>query len=104
VVRTSSSYRVFSQEWTGHPVEPPAAAARPRTGGVTVYASWNGATNVASWTVFAGQQGHLGKVASARRTGFETAINVSSTGPYFAVQAHDSTGRALARSASIRIS
>ena len=104
-VRTASSYRVFSQRWTGRPAEPPAAAARYRSGGgATVYASWNGATVVASWTVFAGQPGRLSKVATARRTGFETAIGVSSSGPYFAVQAHDASGRALARSMPIRIS
>jgi len=104
VERSASSYRVFSQPWVGHPVDPPDAAARYRTGGgATVYASWNGATEVASWTVYAGQSGHLGKVATASRTGFETAINVSSTGPYFAVQAHDSSGTALARSNPVKI-
>jgi hypothetical protein len=99
------SYRAFSQNWTGHPAELPAATARHHTrGGATVYASWNGATQVTSWTVFAGKtQSSLAQIASARRAGFETAIAVPSAGPYFAVQPHDAARRPLSRSAPIRI-
>ncbi len=105
VVPTASPYRVFSQPWVGRPAEAPAAAARYRAGGgATVYASWNGATVTASWTVFAGQAGRLVKVATVSRTGFETAIDVASRGPYFAVQAHDASGQVLARSKPVRIS
>jgi Arylsulfotransferase (ASST) len=99
-----ASYRAFRQNWTGHPTELPAAAARHRTGGAAVYASWNGATQVTSWTVYAGKtQTSLAEVASARRAGFETAIAVRSAGPYFAVQPHDAAGRPLSRSAPVRI-
>jgi hypothetical protein len=99
-----ASYRAFSQDWAGHPTELPAAAARHRTGGAAVYASWNGATQVKSWKVYAGKtQTSLAEVASARRAGFETAIAVRSTGPYFAVQPHDAAGRPLSRSAPVRI-
>jgi Arylsulfotransferase (ASST) len=100
---TGPTYRAFSQAWTGRPAEPPALAARSRSGGATVYASWNGATEVASWAVFAGQRDRLSKIATARRTGFETAIEVPASGPYFAVQAHDASGQALARSEVARI-
>ncbi len=104
MVRTAPSYRAFLHPWAGHPAEPPAIAARHRDGGAIVYVSWNGATEVASWTVFAGRPGRLSKAATARRTGFETAIEVSHHVPHFAVQAHDATGRAMARSAPVRIS
>jgi len=100
-----ASYRAFTQNWSGHPTEPPAAAARRRSGGGTVvYASWNGATDVASWRVFAGKsRSALHEVGSGRKSSFETAIAVHHSGPYFAVQAHDTKGQALARSAPVEI-
>src|SRR5262249_23214093 len=100
----AQSYRAFAREWKGHPTELPAAAARRGGGGAIVYASWNGATDVASWTVLAGRTGaSLSRVGSARRSGFETAIAVSSTGPYFAAQANDVWGRPLATSQPVTI-
>jgi hypothetical protein len=99
-----SSYRAFTQAWSGHPTEPPVAAARHRSGGATVYASWNGATSVASWRVFAGKsRSALHEVGSGRRSGFETAIAVRSKGPYFAVEARDAKGKVLAKSAPVKI-
>lgn len=42
-------------------------------------------------------------VAGAQpRAGFETIIPVDSDGPYFAVTAHDSSGRPLGQSATVR--
>jgi hypothetical protein len=101
---TGPSYRAFSHQWVGHPAEPPAAAARRRPGGATVYVSWNGATEVASWTVLAGRPGRLSEIGTAPRKGFETAIDVASGGPYFAVQANDASGRALGRSKPVKLS
>jgi Arylsulfotransferase (ASST) len=104
ILKGDASYRAFRQNWTGHPAELPAVAARHHSGGATVYASWNGATEVTSWTVYTGATPtSLAEVASARRGGFETAIAVPSVGPYFAVQAHDATGHPLSRSAPVRI-
>jgi len=100
-----ASYRAFTQAWSGHPTEPPAAAARHRSGGgAVVYASWNGATDVAGWRVFAGKStSALAEVGSGGRSGFETAIAVRHNGPYFAAQAHDAKGKALAKSAPVKI-
>lgn len=93
------AYRSFIGDWTGHPAEPPAAAARRHAGGAIVYASWNGATEVASWSVQAGRSsGSLTQVGAARKNGFETAIPVGSHGPFFAVEARDAKGRRLATS------
>jgi len=105
IEKGDASYRAFMHNWTGHPTELPAADARHRAGGgATVYASWNGATQVTSWTVYAGKtQTSLVEVASARRAGFETAIAVQSAGPYFAVQPRDAAGRPLSRSAPVGI-
>ncbi|HXL15908.1 MAG TPA: arylsulfotransferase family protein [Streptosporangiaceae bacterium] len=104
IIKGAPSYRAFTENWTGHPADLPAVAARHRTGGATVYASWNGATEVRSWTVFAGKtKTSLARVGAARKTGFETAIAVSSKGPYFAVHALDAKGKVLKKSAPVKI-
>jgi hypothetical protein len=99
------SYRAFSHQWAGRPAELPAAAARPAAaGGARVYASWNGATEVASWSVLAGPAASALAVAgSARRAGFETEVQVPGAGPWFAVEPRDASGRVLARSAPARL-
>ena len=49
------SYRAFRFPWSGQPDEDPALAAEPGPDDeVTLYASWNGATEVATWEVLAG--------------------------------------------------
>jgi hypothetical protein len=96
-----ASYRALLYPWTGRPTDAPAVAAR-RTAGddTTVYASWNGATAVASWVVLAGPDAaHLSEVLSAPKHGFETAIHLTSNETYFAVQALDASRAVLATSA-----
>jgi hypothetical protein len=69
-----------------------------------VYASWNGATDLSSWTVLAGGTATgLAEAGSQRRAGFETMITVNSTGPYFAVTANDASGHVLGRSATVTL-
>ncbi len=99
------SYRAFTAAWTGHPTDQPAAAARVNpAGGSVVYASWNGATEVQTWTVMAGRtSGALSHIGSQRRSGFETMITVNSAGPYFAVKALDSANHVLGRSPTVRV-
>ena len=99
------SYRAFTADWTGHPTDKPAVAARVNpAGGSVVYASWNGATEVDTWTVLAGNSaGALSRVGSQRRSGFETAITVNTVGPFFAVTAQDSQGRTLGQSATVQV-
>ena len=61
-----------------------------------VYASWNGATEIAAWRVLAGPDGgHLRTVAQARKTGFETAIPVSTRARVFRVAALNADGRVM---------
>jgi len=64
-----------------------------------VYASWNGATQVMSWRVLAAAgAGRMTVVASASRSGFETAIGVPQGYESFEVQALDAGGRVIASS------
>ena len=104
LIKGDPTYRSFIGDWLGHPTELPAVAARRRPGGATVYASWNGATEVASWSVLAGAaQTTLKKVGAAPKSGFETAITVPAKGPYFAVEARDAKGRALSVSLPVKV-
>jgi hypothetical protein len=69
-----------------------------------VYASWNGATQVASWRVLAGSAANaLQAVVTATKQGFETQIAIASQ-PYVAVQALDAAGQALATSSVVHVS
>jgi hypothetical protein len=98
------SYRAFRFPWTGRPQAAPDLAGESESGDrVTLYASWNGATEVASWQVLAGpEEGKLEPVGEAARMGFETAIAVDTKAPYVAVRAKDRSGRALGAPRVIR--
>jgi hypothetical protein len=97
------TYRALVEPWVGTPHTRPSAAARRENGRVTVYASWNGSTEVAAWRVLAGSTAAgLAPVARAAKSGFETAIRVAGRGPVFEVQALDRTGRVLATSSPVR--
>ncbi len=97
--RPDLSYRATLEQWVGLPLTAPAAAARQTDGRTTVYASWNGATQVVSWRVLAGAAtSRLRPVASAARSGFETAIAVPAGYRSFEVQALDAKGRVVGTS------
>jgi hypothetical protein len=99
------SYRAFRLPWSGHPRDDPAVAAEAGPGGeVTVYASWNGATEVATWQVLAGPRpDRLKPVGSAPRAGFETAIVVRTVEPYVGAQARDRSGRVLGTARAVKM-
>ena len=98
------SYRAFTFAWSGRPSGQPAVVVRRNPArGSAVYVSWNGATDVETWTVLVGRTpSALTAAGSQQRHGFETTISVNSEGPYFAVTAHDASGRLLGRSATVR--
>jgi hypothetical protein len=99
------SYRTFAFPWSGRPAEPPALAVASTAEGATVYASWNGATEVASWRVLAGPSpSALAPVASAPKAGFETAIATAASvmGGYIAVQALNGAGAVIGVSATTK--
>jgi hypothetical protein len=93
------TYRATLDPWMGQPLYPPLGAARQHAGKTTVYASWNGATQVASWRVLAGESSTaLRPVASVTRSGFETAIPLPQSHRSFEVQALNAAGRPLGTS------
>jgi hypothetical protein len=81
------NYRTLRFPWHGRPTEPPAAVVR----GSTMYASWNGATEVAAWKV------EPGGTAVPRR-GFETALSLPPGARSVQAVALDANGRVLGRS------
>jgi hypothetical protein len=100
----SVSYRARRQPWIGRPTTRPAVAMAKGTSGSTlVYASWNGATEVARWQVRAGSSpGDLRPVRNVARRGFETAIALGASPRYIAVAALDRRGGLLGTSRHVR--
>jgi EmrB/QacA subfamily drug resistance transporter len=90
------SYRSTLEQWVGLPLEPPIGAARQTSGSTTVYASWNGDTEVVSWRVLAGpSSSHLTVVGTRARSGLETAIQIPGSYKSFEVQALGAGGRLI---------
>jgi len=99
------SYRAeFSGTWVGTPYFPPSGAARKSKGRVTVYASWDGDTQVTAWKVLAGSNpNHLPVVARKAKTGFETAIQLPKAARVYKVQAFDAKGHLLRTSKAFSV-
>lgn len=101
--RRDQSYRAMRSAWVATPPTRPSVSATDGPGGITAYASWNGATQVASWRLLAGADGRsLRAVATAARTGFETRVSARRHDRAIAVEALDAAGRVLQRSHTIR--
>ncbi|WP_199433121.1 arylsulfotransferase family protein [Qaidamihabitans albus] len=94
------TYRAYTADWVGRPADRPVAAIGPNNaGGVTLYVSWNGATEVRRWQILAGKSpSALEPTATVPRGGFETAVVVKAESTYFAAVALDADGRTLGRS------
>jgi hypothetical protein len=98
------SYRAFRFLWSGQPTDDPAMAVESGPEDeVTLYASWNGATEVTTWQVLAGSApDQLELLASAPRQGFETVITVHTTEPYVSLMAVNSSGKVLGTTNAIK--
>ena len=94
------SYRWYRFEWHGKPAQPPRVALGPtRNGHVTVWVSWNGATDVDRWQVLAGSsRKDLKQVREADKLGFETQISVKTKARWIEVKALDASGKTLGTS------
>ena len=101
----SVNYRAFRMPWKGTPTGTPAIAVRPNDDStMTVYASWNGATEITTWQVQTGQHpSQMKPTATHQRTGFETAITIPAASGYISVIALDEAGKQLGKTAPIPI-
>jgi hypothetical protein len=97
---TNETYRAYRFPWVGRPTDRPTVATESETdGSLTVFASWNGATEVDRWEFLEGSRptGYA-PLESAPRDGFETDFSVTTDEPQIVVRAKDASGRTLATS------
>jgi hypothetical protein len=94
------SYRGFRFVWDGQPTQPPAIAAQRNATGTTVWASWNGSTEVAAWQVLGGPDAsHLSPIGGpVAKNGFETSMAIGGHYATLEVQARGASGAVLATS------
>jgi Arylsulfotransferase (ASST) len=98
--KDDGSYRDFVSPWHGAPrTRPVAVARRGAAGRVSIFVSWNGATDVSRWQVLA----HGKAVKTAAHQGFETRIDLASRASTFVVRALSASGRPLRRSPAVRV-
>jgi arylsulfotransferase ASST len=103
------TYRTYTLPWQGQPLTPPSLVAERAPGAdgrVTAFASWNGASAVASWRLLSGPAAsELAPVLTTAKTDFETALALpaSASRRYLAVQALDGSGAVLSVSAALRL-
>lgn len=71
-------YRGYRRDWVGRPRTKPSVVACGRGEGekVSVYVSWNGASDVQRWRVYMGDGSDMEGVKVAVKNGFETRIDV----------------------------
>ncbi|ROV96178.1 hypothetical protein VSDG_05027 [Cytospora chrysosperma] len=75
------NYRAFRMDWKATPQWNPDVMARERDGVVSIYASWNGATEVRAWAFLASNNSndlhdYNNVVAIVPRAGFETSVSL----------------------------
>ena len=98
--RGGQSYRAFRFPWVGRPADRPSLGAR----GDRLYASWNGATEIASWQLLEGATpSDLRRTQTVQRAGFETPLPLSTQTRSAAVIALDRAGASLGRSATAHL-
>ena len=98
------SYRSIRAPWVGRPATRPDLVVETSPDGSQVaYASWNGATEVASW----GDCSRAMRMPASTPAGrswadFETTLAISGSSRYVAARALDASGRTLATLVAVR--
>ncbi|HCM49018.1 MAG TPA: hypothetical protein DIS91_00520, partial [Microbacterium sp.] len=85
--------------WSASPATPPDAQLVEDGRSASVFASWNGATEVASWLLVTGpDEASAVEIARAPRERFETEIPIpagATLGAYVGVRAMDAAGEVI---------
>jgi hypothetical protein len=93
--RGGQSYRAFRFPWVAQPTDKPALVVRNGA----AFASWNGATEVASWQLVEGAS----RTKTVARTGFETKLDLNPETKSVTVNAVDHAGRVIGTSATVSV-
>ncbi|KAJ5148842.1 hypothetical protein N7448_000420 [Penicillium atrosanguineum] len=100
-----ATYRAYKSEFIGRPNTPPALIASVTESLeqgflTTIYASWNGATDIASWDFYAqgGEDYERFLLGTSEKTGFETKFEVKGHFGWISAEAIDHKGHVLGRS------
>ncbi len=82
-----NSYRAFRFDWHGRPTTRPVLAAKDESPGiVSLYTSWNGATDVAAYRVYGGKTAdRLSLIKRVEKEGFETKIVIADAAEAYCV-------------------
>jgi hypothetical protein len=102
-----SFYRAFRFPWSGRPSNPPTLLANLNNTGeeTIVHMSWNGAGEVASWRVLAGERpGSLAPRTTIPASSFESSTILPKKYAYAEVQALDATRKLLGSSKPAKVS
>jgi hypothetical protein len=102
---SATTYRAQRSVWKAKPTTRPAVAVRAASGsGVDVHASWNGATDVTSWSILGGASAtSFRELVRAPRSGFETVVHVAHPPALLAVAAIAGNGSRLGTSTTARV-
>lgn len=83
-----ASYRAYRYPWVGNPKQVPKVLAEPDGNLTHVYMSWNGATDVHRWVIYAGQlESKMKPVAIVQKAGFETQVSLPAKVKYIQAEA-----------------
>ncbi|HTA15424.1 MAG TPA: arylsulfotransferase family protein, partial [Solirubrobacteraceae bacterium] len=102
-------FRTFLSPWSGQPSTLPAVVAKRNGAGVKVQTSWNGATGVVSWQLFAGASPSvLVPLTTVPKHGFQTTATVAApeghtASAYIESRALDANGNVLGVSPATRV-
>ncbi|MFZ1926491.1 MAG: arylsulfotransferase family protein [Solirubrobacteraceae bacterium] len=102
-----SFYRAFRFPWSGRPSTPPAVLANLNNTSeeTIVHMSWNGASEVASWRVLAGEgPGSLASRTTIPASAFESSTILPKKYAYATVQALNAAGNVLGSSKPAKVS
>jgi hypothetical protein len=102
-----SFYRAFRFPWSGRPSTAPAVLANLNNTGeeTIVHMSWNGASEVTSWRVLAGEgPGSLTSRTTIPAEDFESSTILPKKYAYAAIQALNATGEVLGSSEPAKVS
>ncbi|KAF3763435.1 hypothetical protein M406DRAFT_74048 [Cryphonectria parasitica EP155] len=102
------NYRAYRMDWTGQPETDPDVMTQEKDGVTSVYASWNGATEVKAWAFLASNEssdlyGPGQVLAIVPRDGFETSFALEYPARFARVAALDAEWNILGSSGIVDI-